>query len=694
MHNLAKAPIRSRQPAQVFSGHERAGKAAQEAAAHTRPPGGPAGVANAGHEFGRIAVNTPGDAHEQEARQLVDEATSEPGSRRSRSVSRVDAGAAGDAPPVVSEALHKPGRALEDQTRAELEPWLGHDLSRVRIHTDATAAESTRAVAARAYTVGPDIVFGEGQYAPDTPEGSRLLAHELVHVGQQGQDGGGPKVLQRVGIFESISRFFGGGTFSDRELQAYVERLRATNRIEDHYDSDNKAREAVKRGLHKKEGVPIRVLLIRELITGHVADDDMEGVLTILEDKTTSPLDLERIVDGVGVNDLVEAFGEGDLADRLFLVLGESAKHRGDPLPSDWYVSYSALGAEQLRPPSFALVVDDLTARPAGSRENVPITPPKVVNTNPSGAPVPVKQGVSHPRDSVGRGFMAFHVAPVGKDGNVNTDPVQAPTVRSANYNPITRDRRQVYAQVDLKFAPESVGEDTTGSSSSKREDRGSGSFNKLTEGSETGHVKQRSKEHEEVNAREQSRNQIDEHEKEVTKQNVHTEKEVVKFHIAGNKSVKDQTNEHTDFSTDGRLLALLLLLGGPEGAALLLLLQKSGGLDILKETKFSTHSDSHNQTEVDLEVTKDVAKEYTTYESELNRERTLLKKEFGERAFNSVKDVTGEAAEDSVKKSTTDETGSNQFESSGTTDEQSRSRTRTAFDVNIEDATVTFDVR
>ena len=61
----------------------------------------------------------------------------------------------------------------------------GRHLEQVRIHTDARAAESARAVNACAYTVGRDIVFGEGQYQPRSSEGKRLLAHELAHVFQQ-----------------------------------------------------------------------------------------------------------------------------------------------------------------------------------------------------------------------------------------------------------------------------------------------------------------------------------------------------------------------------------------------------------------------------------------------------------------------------------------------------------------------------
>lgn len=67
------------------------------------------------------------------------------------------------------------------------------DLSRVRIHTDERAAASARAVNALAYTVGPNIVFGAGQFAPATNSGQHLLAHELTHVMQQSQG-----VLQRT----------------------------------------------------------------------------------------------------------------------------------------------------------------------------------------------------------------------------------------------------------------------------------------------------------------------------------------------------------------------------------------------------------------------------------------------------------------------------------------------------------------
>ena len=89
------------------------------------------------------------------------------------------------APPVVHEVLTESGQPLDADTRGFMESRLGHDFSRVRIHTGATAAESARAVNALAYTVGRDVVFDTGQYAPQMTGGKRLLAHELAHVVQQ-----------------------------------------------------------------------------------------------------------------------------------------------------------------------------------------------------------------------------------------------------------------------------------------------------------------------------------------------------------------------------------------------------------------------------------------------------------------------------------------------------------------------------
>jgi hypothetical protein len=85
---------------------------------------------------------------------------------------------AGAAPPIVHDVLQGAGQPLGGRARAAFEPLLGHDLSRVRVHADAQAAASARAVRAEAYTVGAHIVLGG-------PQSDRLLAHELAHAVQQ-----------------------------------------------------------------------------------------------------------------------------------------------------------------------------------------------------------------------------------------------------------------------------------------------------------------------------------------------------------------------------------------------------------------------------------------------------------------------------------------------------------------------------
>jgi hypothetical protein len=91
----------------------------------------------------------------------------------------------GPVAPLVQDALASPARPLDRETRGAMETAFGHDFRHVRIHDDGRAAKSARAVNARAYTLGSDVVFGAGQYAPGTIEGKRLLAHELTHVVQQ-----------------------------------------------------------------------------------------------------------------------------------------------------------------------------------------------------------------------------------------------------------------------------------------------------------------------------------------------------------------------------------------------------------------------------------------------------------------------------------------------------------------------------
>ncbi|HUP43075.1 MAG TPA: DUF4157 domain-containing protein [Thermoanaerobaculia bacterium] len=114
-----------------------------------------------------------------------------------------EAGAAGGASGgrEVQAALASPGagRGLDPSDRGLMERRLGHDFSRVRVHTGEPAHRAARSIRARAFTQGPDVWFARGEYAPGTDRGRRLLAHELVHTVQQGASAGpeGAALVQR-----------------------------------------------------------------------------------------------------------------------------------------------------------------------------------------------------------------------------------------------------------------------------------------------------------------------------------------------------------------------------------------------------------------------------------------------------------------------------------------------------------------
>lgn len=99
------------------------------------------------------------------------------------------------APALVDAAIASPGQPLDGASRAFVEPQLGRSLGDVRVHQGGAADAGARSIGARAFTVGQDIVFANGEYAPQTDQGRELLVHELVHVAQQ--DGGGRAVQRK-----------------------------------------------------------------------------------------------------------------------------------------------------------------------------------------------------------------------------------------------------------------------------------------------------------------------------------------------------------------------------------------------------------------------------------------------------------------------------------------------------------------
>jgi Domain of unknown function (DUF4157) len=140
----------------------------------------------------KLKFNEPGDSYEQEANRIADQVMATPtnptGSGTPQRIQRFSGPSTGlmdAAPDSVDQALVSPGKPLEPALRQDMEQRFEHDFSRVRVHSGVAAEQSARDVNAHAYTVGQDIVFGAGRFAPGTHAGRLLLAHELTHVLQQ-----------------------------------------------------------------------------------------------------------------------------------------------------------------------------------------------------------------------------------------------------------------------------------------------------------------------------------------------------------------------------------------------------------------------------------------------------------------------------------------------------------------------------
>jgi hypothetical protein len=136
----------------------------------------------------KLTMDTPGNRYEQEADRVAAQVTAAPVHSAPPRIQRFSGQESGQVelvPRSVAAALASPGRPLAPAVRQDMEERLGHDFSNVRVHSDATAEQSARELNARAYTLGRDIVIGAGRLKPETPEGRRLIAHELTHVVQQ-----------------------------------------------------------------------------------------------------------------------------------------------------------------------------------------------------------------------------------------------------------------------------------------------------------------------------------------------------------------------------------------------------------------------------------------------------------------------------------------------------------------------------
>jgi hypothetical protein len=143
----------------------------------------------------KLEVGAIEDPRENEADRVADHVLAMPmhpdigySSPRIQRYSSQPGGEPGEAPSSVAQTIATPGQPLDSGTRTFMESRFGYDFSGVRVHSGTAAEQSARDVHAFAYTVGRDIVFGAGRFAPGTHDGRRLIAHELTHVVQSGSE--------------------------------------------------------------------------------------------------------------------------------------------------------------------------------------------------------------------------------------------------------------------------------------------------------------------------------------------------------------------------------------------------------------------------------------------------------------------------------------------------------------------------
>jgi len=153
----------------------------------------------------KLTIGQPNDKYEQEADSVADKIMRMPepniqtklmGEQFTPLIQRqpkelLQTKSTGETPQVTSNleskinALEGGGEPLSKETKGFFEPRFGQDFSKVRVHNDSNAHHLARSINARAFTRGNNVVFGGGEYSPNSSNGKRLLGHELVHTIQQ-----------------------------------------------------------------------------------------------------------------------------------------------------------------------------------------------------------------------------------------------------------------------------------------------------------------------------------------------------------------------------------------------------------------------------------------------------------------------------------------------------------------------------
>jgi len=184
----------------------------------------------------KLKIGQPEDMYEQEANRVAEQVMqmSEPRLQRQTGKEKEEEtlqskeipSTVPKVTPYIESRIHtlkEGGQPLSESVRAFFEPRFGADFSGVRVHADSNASRLAKSVHAKAFTVGKDVVFGIGQYAPNTRDGQRLLAHELAHTLQQSAHGIALNCSGLMDIATLLLLFSLGGCESNEVSTATVE---------------------------------------------------------------------------------------------------------------------------------------------------------------------------------------------------------------------------------------------------------------------------------------------------------------------------------------------------------------------------------------------------------------------------------------------------------------------------------------
>lgn len=217
-----------------------------------------------------------------------------------------------------AEARRSADRFIQSPAAGDGTASPSYSFSDVRVHTGALADSAAAMLGARAFTVGRDLVFANGEYDPVSARGQWLIAHELTHVVQQRGATAAPQRVQRASVLDEIGRtlrdivlfipsLFGlEFGYSDSELRDYLQGITSHDHIDGGYYSDNKARALVARW--KSGDSPFQLnprqkeLLILEMQDGWVSDGDRRRIIDVLSKSAEDGMDLDQLFGGGKVN--------------------------------------------------------------------------------------------------------------------------------------------------------------------------------------------------------------------------------------------------------------------------------------------------------------------------------------------------------------------------------------------------------